>query len=316
MIPAFLTSALPSLADLVLRRSVEVTTQCGRWRSATDTSSSYYTSATGNSEIIMKAIDYTAAMFTLALTGCIPYPTVPEELPFKDEEIAFIEPGVTTRQEVQQELKWPLSTQGSDRIAIYAEARTVGGWLLGSETEPIESFHYLIVTYGADDIVQSFDVIRGKKGCGSDGVCIKNLGFEPWHVVVFARPKEDETAKSFPVYAEQCSIYLYETGDRAMLRINWSGGSTNVNEDGYLHWIAEPGPATITATGLMRFSAMLGAETDLVSASLDLDCEPRRIYFLRAAYDGKWFGDDKLTLSIDQMETGKKLVGERRLMIH
>ena len=273
----------------------------------------------------------TLSVFLLLLTGCIiiPFPIIPEELPF-DERIAFIEPGITTRQQVQKELGPPSVSRANDQINLYAKARTVAGlfviYIGAGDIPPIETFHFFIIQYKADGVVKSADVIRNDESCTPEGICFipaytvsRDKGVLAYETVLtdailFARREEDITLKSFPVLAEHCSIYLYYvTKSRMLLSIyRPDRETTQVNEEGYLHWIKKPGIITVKAD-ITYFNHRYGELDTEVSTKFELDCEPGEIYFLKATYD--WFGDNKLTFSMDRTRTGKQLVNERRLII-
>ena len=274
----------------------------------------------------------TISVFLLLLTGCIilPFPIIPDELPFDDERITFIEHGLTTRQQIQKELGLPNVTRDNGRINLYAKARTVAGlfviFLGGGDIPPIETFHLFVVQFGADDVVKSADVIRSDEGCTPEGICLMPVFHSSYregillyksvlvYTIIFARPAEDIILKSFPVLAEQCSIYLYyETKSWMLLSIYHSDrGTTHVNEEGYLHWVREPGSIAIKAA-ITYFHPKFGELETVDSAEFELDCAPGEVYFLKATYD--WFGDNTLTLSMDRAETGKQLVNKRRLIL-
>jgi len=124
---------------------------------------------------IMKIFAIMALLFVSTVwSGCIvlPLPAKKDPEPFTLQDLSFIEPGTTTRSEVLERLGEPIVQRKGGDLMVYGTLQKRGFQLIsffGGEvwTKP----HYLLIRFD-HDVIESHEVIRGKTGCASDGICI------------------------------------------------------------------------------------------------------------------------------------------------
>ena len=278
-------------------------------------------------------------VLSVLLGGCviIPFPSIPEAKPFQDEEIGFVEVGKTTRQEVNAKLGQPQVSRADGSLVAYGEARAVASLLgavyMGSgQIMPIETFHYVIVRYDADDVVTAFDIVRDRDGCTSDGICIeaafKTVEARGWwydvesaltdlSTIILAPTDNDGDAKRFPVEANRCGVYVYETrtgmpGHKALSISRPGRPSTPINSHTYLYWMQSPGPVSLDS---VEFDVTFPNQEFPTVQPLDFECAAGNLYFVKVNNHNRWIFNDTITFSLDTTESGKKNVQSRRLII-
>jgi hypothetical protein len=232
------------------------------------------------------------------MAGClvIPHPVVPEEDQYADDRISFIKPGLTGREEVNESYGLPQLSRADGHIVVYAQARTVGGIMVGTigaaGAGPIESFNSLVIEYDENGTVIDVDVIRGADGCTEDGLCIAaefhtQYSSSFWFdfesalstAILFTSDDRDERAKSYAPGSEGCAAYLYNTGKKATYKIYRPGvGTTPLNERGYLFWTPAPGEFDVYATseGKTARSWFTCTATELMFINVNLDTSRKR----------------------------------------
>jgi hypothetical protein len=265
------------------------------------------------------------ACLPCSLVGCLILP-VDDEEPFANDQLAFVEPGSTTRAEVLEQLGPPALSRKGDRIALYLDEEVKAWAMTQYGSGPIVKFACCVIEYDDEDLVADAETVSrmdSSQGCTDDGLCFKavyeqegEIGVAFVGAYVFARPQDDLAAKVFATDSERCGVYLYKTGSkpqfRDTLQVLRSGQETNyVDSTGYLHWLQPPGPIEITAKELRGYSA--------VSPVFTLECEPGALYFLNVKHSGTALGfltgKKKLTWSLDEPSVGKRQVDERRLIL-
>ena len=267
------------------------------------------------------------------LGGCVivPLPSVPQAQPFKDEQIAFVEVGKTTRQEVETKLGQPQVNRADGRLDVYGEARAVGSLVAGvyggsGSISPIETFHYVMVRYDPDDVVTAFDVVRGKHGSTSDGICVA-AAFETveahglWYdvesvlknrfTILLAPENDDRHAKRFSVEPDKCGIYLFETrsgmpGHSTLNVFRTGRPGTPIQSDGYLYWTQSPGTAILEAATLTEH---------VPSQTFEFECAAGNLYFVEINHHNQWIWKGTMTFSTHTIESGKEQVEDRQLIL-
>jgi len=132
-----------------------------------------------------------AAAIVLVAGGCV-FPTrLAEENPFRSELVGFIEPGATTRVEVEETLGTPFYKFSDGRWWTYCAHRrmTDWGWVMivpdvaggggtGGGTIDGDTKQYsLVLRFRDDDIVNKVVVIKDEDGCTRDGTICHRCGY-------------------------------------------------------------------------------------------------------------------------------------------
>lgn len=126
------------------------------------------------------------AAIGLAVSGCVVPKRLPEENPFRAEVIGFIEPGTSTKGEIEETLSTPLYKFSDGRWWAYcAHRRTtewawvmvsqedIGGGTFGGDTRQ----YSLVIDFGDNDIVNEVVVIKAEDGCTHGGTICHKCGF-------------------------------------------------------------------------------------------------------------------------------------------
>ena len=175
------------------------------------------------------------------LAGCLPWifpapaPYAPK--PYKASDLSFIKPGITTRTELMAVMGKPIAHRLDGRLVIYGSVQKKGVQAIYSNGfsirgMPLEEPHYLFVWLRDDDLVERYEVVRGKKGCTQDGICItrsteykKTDGW--WDLekqitekslVLYHDASSNRARNAFPE-GNSCLLYIYqknELNDAAM----------------------------------------------------------------------------------------------------
>ena len=134
-----------------------------------------------------------AAAIVLAASGCV-FPTrLAEESPFRSEVVGFIEPGATTRVEVEETLGTPFYKFSDGRWWAYCAHRRMTDWVwvmiapngdgksgggTGGGTIDGDTKQYsLVLRFRDDDIVNKVVVIKNEDGCTRDGTICHRCGY-------------------------------------------------------------------------------------------------------------------------------------------
>jgi outer membrane protein assembly factor BamE (lipoprotein component of BamABCDE complex) len=134
-----------------------------------------------------------AAAIVLAADGCV-FPTrLAEENPFRSELVGFIEPGATTRVEVEETLGTPFYKFSDGRWWSYCAHRRMTDWAwvmiapngdgasgggTGGGTIDGDTKQYsLVLRFRDDDIVNKVVVIKDEDGCTRDGTVCHRCGY-------------------------------------------------------------------------------------------------------------------------------------------
>ncbi len=257
------------------------------------------------------------AVAGFALTGCVPIPVVPEESLFSDNRVEFIKTGVTTRQDVVEELGAPTLVRADSQISVYIQARTVAGlvWSVSPEAggiSPIETFSSMIFEHDSDDVVIYTAIIRGKNGCTEDGRFCIDTEFEKQSTqsiffdfesvlesaMLFTTDKHREKALESDPGLPRCKIFVFSTGKAARIKIHASGlRSTVLNERGYVYWDVPPGTFDLHASSSGRL------------ALAHLNCAAAETSFINihASRSRK----EPLTISVNEASEGERAINAR-----
>ena len=138
------------------------------------------------------------ATVVLTVGGCVLPKRLPEENPFRAGVVRFIEPGATTKVEIEETLGTPfykfsdgqwwsycgdrrmtewfwfvLLPVGSEGASDGASGGTFGGGTFGGDTKD----YSLVLRFGDNDIVNEVVAIKNEDGCTRDGTICHKCGF-------------------------------------------------------------------------------------------------------------------------------------------
>ncbi len=279
------------------------------------------------------------------MAGCIIIPTqMPDEKPFKDERLAFIEIGTTTKEQVatamsnfkihtdEGEVTVKLNPQkfrGGDRW-LYAQDReelqlVFGAYGGGGGTLGDVDYHFLLIKFDEDGVVSDYKVssIEGD-GCNRDGVCKGSVNY-----MLLASEDEDLAAKHFQPPVDSCGIYFY--GNPHLPVEAWLDGQPAgwlLNKKLYLFWLVNPGERHLFIRAIPPSSHQKLAAADFKRRAIHFNCEAGRIYFFEPTYQTSRFtfgglvfpdriGQSRLLTELEQRDaaTGRGAIGKRQLVL-
>jgi hypothetical protein len=158
-------------------------------------------------------------------SGCIllPLPAKKDPEPFTLQDLSFIEPGTTTRSEILERLGEPIVQRKGGDLMVYGAIQKRGFQLIslfGGEvwTKP----HYLLIRFDRD-VAERQEVIRGKTGCTSDGICIglstvyeRKTLWQYYHrkrvtdksLILYEDEASEAARRAIPV-DDSCLVYVY-----------------------------------------------------------------------------------------------------------
>jgi hypothetical protein len=134
------------------------------------------------------------AAIVLTTNGCIFPKRLAEENPFRSEVVGFIEPGATTKVEVEETLGTPFYKFSDGRWWAYCAHRRMTDWVWGTlapnndgDGELVETAsgtidgdtkqYSLVLRFLDDDIVNEAVVIKDEDGCTRDGTICHDCGY-------------------------------------------------------------------------------------------------------------------------------------------
>ena len=130
---------------------------------------------------------FIAAAIVLAASGCVFPKRLAEENPFRSEVVGFIEPGATTRVEVEETLGTPFYKFSDGKWWSYCAHRSMTdwGWVMvvpggnsGAGTIDGDTKQYsLVLRFRDDNIVNKVVVIEDEDGCTRDGTICHRCGY-------------------------------------------------------------------------------------------------------------------------------------------
>ena len=128
-----------------------------------------------------------AAAIVLTASGCVFPKRLAEENPFRGEVVGFIEPGATTKVEVEETLGTPFYKFSDDRWWAYCAHRkmTDWGWVMivpggnsgGGTIDGDTKQHSLVLRFRDDEIVNKVVVIEDEDGCTRGGTICHRCGY-------------------------------------------------------------------------------------------------------------------------------------------
>ena len=211
--------------------------------------------------IAMPILRLMAAFILITLSGCYPI-QLADEKPFKDDRLAFLEIGTTTKEQVAAAMSnFTIHTDGREIAVILTPQVFRGGdwWLYTQDRETLQfgvpgpdgsdipigertDHRFLLVKFDENGVVYDYEVSSMlKDGCNKSGVCKHFSDY-----MLLARQDQDDLVKTFQPNDDGCSVYLYverKTKSPFPVRGGLDDGPPTrlINRDAFLYWAADFG---------------------------------------------------------------------------
>ena len=281
--------------------------------------------------IAMPFLRLMALSVLVTVSGCI-YPIqLADEKPFKDERLAFLEIGTTTKEEVAASMSnftiyydygeivenlTPWKFRGGDWW-LYTRDREMlqfEVWPLGAGSEiPVgdgTDHRFLLIKFDENGVVFDYEVSSMlDDGCNNSGVC-KNF----YDYMLLAPRDQDDLAKTFQLPDDGCGVYMYVEKRTKILypiRVAFDDRPATriIDHDGYLYWVADHSQHRIKVTNVGSIEVTTVGNPLIGS---DIDCEQSRVAIVE--YSNRDRGSD---MRLDHVEEskGRREIIKRRLIV-
>ncbi len=262
-----------------------------------------------------------ALPLVISLSACILPTQLPDEAPFKDEKLAFIEIGTTTKEEIATAMSdFPMKTdEGEVRVKLTPQKYRGGDWwlyartreelqwvvLAGTDAEEIGDvdYRFLLIKFDNNGIVAGYELSSSEgSGCNRYGVCV--LGSR--HTLL-APEDEDRVVKQFDIPADRCGVYVYGDGPIWLdgYRVRWL-----LHKKQFFFWQLDQGVHQLDPSG----------PDDGNQGSIEFSCAAGDLYFfeLKTKSSGLFTKRYRVWKEIEQPDavTGRKAIAKRRLTLN
>lgn len=265
----------------------------------------------------------------ISLSACIAiaFPIqLPDEEPFKDEKLAFIEIGKTTKEEIATAMSdFPMKTdEGEVRVKLTPQKYRGGDWWLYAQTrEELKwvmigvgdaeemggvDYRFLLIKFDNNGIVAGYESSSSEGyGCNRQGVCA--LG--PLYTLL-ASEDEDRVVKQFDIPADRCGVYVY--GKRWVAVPIWLDGHRvgwHLDKKQFFFWQLDP--------GVHQLASRSPDVSD--QKPIEFSCAAGGLYFFELERKRSSFwqvGPMSFWAEIEQRDAvkGRKAIGKRQLTLN
>ncbi len=265
------------------------------------------------------------------MSGCIAFPTF-ERTEFREETLAFIELGITTRAELEAELvhdEMLVSERRAGTLLVYADFRSTAFIAAEHSNDTLGVQDYLVVEYDEEQRVVWFEAHKGSGSCTSTDVCVRKgvneHGPDQLALLVFAPPDEDFDAKSFAASSSSCNVHAWTESNflcpsRGGARISLEGEApeqwTGFAPRGYLRWtVTVPESGTTDTTIEVTHSQF--AWRDQPPSTDTVSCTNGGNVFVELAPRCNWLGirGDFEFRTVPESE-GREAILDRQLILN
>jgi len=206
------------------------------------------------------------------LSACIAFPIqLPDEEPFKDEKLAFIEIGKTSKEEIDTAMSdFAMETdEGEVRVKLTPQKYRGGDWWLYAQTREETKwfiiygwpgaggdagtigdvdYRFLLIKFDNKGIVAGYKLLSSEgDGCDRYGICVRES-----HYMLLASEDEDRVVKQFNIPADRCGIYVY--GKRWVPPVPiWLDGHRvgwHLDKKQFFFWQLDPGVHQLASRSL------------------------------------------------------------------
>ncbi len=264
-----------------------------------------------------------AVLLVISLSACIGIvPTrPPDEEAFKDEKLAFIEIGKTTKEEIATAMSdFPMKTdEGEVRVKLTPQKYRGGDWWLYARTrEELQwtvsggmdgeiigdvDYRFLLIKFDNNGIVAGYELSSSEgSGCNRYGVCV----LRSRHTLL-APEDEDRVVKQFDIPADRCGVYVYGDGPIWLdgYRVRWL-----LHKKQFFFWQLDQGVHQLDPSG----------PDDGNQGSIEFSCAAGDLYFfeLKTKSSGLFTKRYRVWKEIEQPDavTGRKAIGKRKLTLN
>ena len=272
-----------------------------------------------------------ALPLVICLSACIAFPIqLPDAEPFKDEKLAFIEIGKTTKEEIATAMSdFPLKTdEGEVRVKLTPQKYRGGDWWLYAQTrEELKLFVAVMGPFGSGDagiigdvdyrlllikfdnngVVAEYELSSSEgDGCDRYSICVRESLY-----MLLASEDEDRVVKHFDIPADRCGVYVY--GKRWVAVPIWLDGHRvgwHLDKKQFFFWQLDP--------GVHQLASRSPDVSD--QKPIEFGCAAGDLYFfaLKGKSSGIFTSSFHSWIEIEQPDavTGRKAIGKRQLTLN
>ena len=263
----------------------------------------------------------------ISLSACIAVPVKGgHEVAFKNEKLAFIEIGKSTKAEIDTAMSdFPMETdRGRVRVKLtplefrdgdwwlYAQIREElkWGWIIAFPEEVDFStigdvdYRFLLIKFDNNGIVSGYELSSSEgSGCNPFGVCVRESRY-----MLLASDDEDRVVKQFDIPADRCGVYLYG-GPTVAIPILLDGYKVGwlMDKKKFFFWQLRPDVHELAPNDPYAPE----------NRPIEFSCAAGHLYFFELERKSKGLFGGIILTEIEQRDavTGRKAIGKRQLML-
>ncbi len=266
-----------------------------------------------------------ALPLVISLPACIILTQLPDEEPFKDEKLVFIEIGKTTKEEIATAMSdFAMETdEGEVRVKLtpqkyrggdwwlYAQTREELQWtvLAGTDAEVIGDvdYRFLLIKFDNNGIVAGYELSSSDGyGCNRYGVCVR------WPRYTLLAPEdEDRVVKQFDIPADRCGVYMYgkpKYGAPVVILFDGHGVGSILDKKQFFFFQLDQG-----YHHLFHHSPGFSDQRSFV-----FRCAAGDLYFFELTPKSSGFFSVRFSIEVEQRDAvpGRKAIAKRRLTLN
>ena len=273
----------------------------------------------------------------ISLSACIAFPIqLPDEEPFKDEKLAFIEIGKTTKEEIATAMSvFPMKTdEGEVRVKWTPQKYRGGDWWLYAQTReelqwffvvlyefgttPDKDYRFLLIKFDNNGIVAGYELLSSERsGCNRYGVCVR------WpRYTLLASEDEDRVVKQFDIPADRCGVYVYGESAAVPIRLDGHRVGSILDKKQFFFFQLDQGVHQL-APHSPGFSdqppnQLGGLEGTTEKWHVEFSCAAGDMYFFELTLKRSGFFRKRFWIEVEQRDavTGRKAIAKRRLTLN
>jgi hypothetical protein len=271
----------------------------------------------------------------LSLSACIAIPIDSgDEEAFKDEQLAFIEVGKSTKEDIAIAMSdfAAEKNEGELRVTLTPKTFQDGDWWLYAQTRKETKwlfvaggyggggdagifgdvdYRFLLIKFSSNGFVSEYEISSSEgTGCNRQGICVAQ-GFYN----LLAPVEDDGAAKQFNNHGERCGVYLY--GDESFGEHVWLDnqlqGSLVEKKKFFFLWSLEQGMHTLTLGG----TNVPEQQKSYGGKSIEFLCTADELYFIEIARvrGHFWIPNTEFDIAPVDEATGRREITKRQLLL-
>ena len=283
----------------------------------------------------MKEASFAAfvSVICILLSSCTPIPIAiplfPEER-FQVEELQFLKPGETTRDQIRDHL-WeePRAIRNNGKLLLYTKSRNTWFVWAGTSFGAVDDVTFLFIEMSDDDILYRYEVVREYDGCTTWGLCLDEDMYrdlsDPLNSTREA-PLVDDTIILLEQRVDnldlnhapdgQCPIitYLNKSWPLKTARVQIDESPKRaISKNGYLKNIVTSGKHILTVHWPLSWERV---EMKRSIQKFDFNCEENNSFFVSVYTSGGIIRMEKINIEIESADEGLKSIKDRHLIIN